>query len=285
MADQTRSLGGARDAYSSLNQDASRAAHTLTAVRNLGDAEEAHSDAGDYLKSCVFGGLDGTVTTFTLVCAALGGNYSYTTIVVLGVAKVLSDAVSMGLGEGVSELAEVNYVRAEKAREKWEMDNHLTGELDEMVALYVEQGFEEEDAKTILGLMVEKNPAFFLDHMMVQELGMMPPDDESPLKKGLCMFASFAVCGGAVIMPFALAELHSTAGATDETKMYSKQTAYMLSVMVAILVLAGLGWLKAGLTNQNKVISSIQYVGVGAFSAAVAFGISSTVHRLLHDEN
>eukprot|EP00940_MAST-03C_sp_MAST-3C-sp2_P000793 g793.t1 len=283
MADRVRDLEKAKDAYTERNSSGSIAAHRLkSAVRNgfpsgldfSDGAEEAHSDAGPYLKSMVFGGLDGTVTTFTLVCASVGGGLSTSTLIVLGIAKVLGDAVSMGLGDAVSDMAEFSFVTSERNREQWEMQNYLEGEIDEMVELYVKKGFKEGDAREILQLMVEKNPDFFLDHMLVQELGLMPPDeDESPMKKGIVMFTSFAVCGIMVLGPFVVF-------AEEAGSMKGSRVAYTMSILITMLVLASLGWVKASFTNQSKMKSALQYVVIGGLSASVAFLISRVTSRV-----
>lgn len=277
MADKVRDLDKAKGAYDRKDSKESIMAHRrkYTQIEGMEDcstSEDGHTDAGDYLKSFIFGGLDGTVTTFTLVCAAIGGSYPVSTLMVLGIAKVLGDAISMGLGDAMSEMAESEFVKAEKAREKWEMQNFLEGELDEMVELYVKKGFEKKDAQQILNLMVKKNPEFFLDHMLVQELGLMPPDeDDSPVMKGIVMFCSFACCGMCVLVPFVVAERSTL------SRSSSRVFAYSICVGITMLVLGGLGVIKAKVSKQSEFKSAIQYIAVGGFSAFVAFGISSLV--------
>lgn len=101
----------------------------------------------------------------------------------------------MGMGEYLSAKSEHDYIAAERNREEWEFDNYPEGEVKEMIDLYKERGFSEEDATQIMGLL-KKNRQFFIDHMMVQELGLMIPDEsESPLKQGLVMFCSFFIFG------------------------------------------------------------------------------------------
>ena len=52
-----------------------------------------------------------------------------------------------------------------------------------------------EDAKAMLDVMA-KYPEVFLRTMMLEELGLMPPEgDEAPWKNGLVMFFSFTVFG------------------------------------------------------------------------------------------
>ena len=64
----------------------------------------------------------------------------------------------------------------EVKREQWEYDNYLSGEVKEMVELYEEKGFSTEDATRVIELMSQYRQ-FFVDHMVVQELGFLPPGD------------------------------------------------------------------------------------------------------------
>lgn len=59
-----------------------------------------------YLPECVYGGVDGLVTTFAIVTASMGIGASAGVILVLGVANVLADAWSMGSSDYLSSHAE-----------------------------------------------------------------------------------------------------------------------------------------------------------------------------------
>ena len=65
------------------------------------------------------------------------------------------------------------------------------------VVCIVFPGFEYEDAKELIDLMAKTEyHQFFIDHMMVEELGKKVPDpDDSPLKAGIAMFVAFCVFG------------------------------------------------------------------------------------------
>ncbi|KAG8347814.1 putative VIT family [Trypanosoma vivax] len=58
----------------------------------------------------------------------------------------------------------------ELKRELWEIDNHLGGEIQEMVAIYKAQGLSEDDATTITRIFA-KHKSAFANLMMVEELG------------------------------------------------------------------------------------------------------------------
>ena len=68
-----------------------------------------------------------------------------------------------GLGDYLSERAENDYIAKEQAREEWEMENYLDGEISEMADIYVSKGFSREDALEILNKMV-KTSNFFRAH-------------------------------------------------------------------------------------------------------------------------
>lgn len=59
-----------------------------------------------YLPECVYGGVDGLVTTFAIVTASMGIGASSGVILILGVANVLADAWSMGSSDYLSSHAE-----------------------------------------------------------------------------------------------------------------------------------------------------------------------------------
>ena len=79
-------------------------------------------DAGKYVKSLVFGGLDGIITTFAVVAASVGGSLSSDVILLMGFANLIADGLSMGFGDYLSSQAEVDYTKAEHRREKWELE-------------------------------------------------------------------------------------------------------------------------------------------------------------------
>ena len=45
----------------------------------------------------VYGGLDGIITTFSIVAGANGGGLSVLTIIIIGFSNVFADAMSMGV--------------------------------------------------------------------------------------------------------------------------------------------------------------------------------------------
>lgn len=67
-----------------------------------------------YLPECVYGGVDGLVTTFAIVTAAIGIGATSGVILVLGVANVLADAWSMGSSDYLSSHSEAELTGEEE---------------------------------------------------------------------------------------------------------------------------------------------------------------------------
>ncbi len=58
-----------------------------------------------YLKSLVYGGLDGIITTFAVVAGVAGASLSSGIILILGLANLLADGFSMAVGDYLSTRA------------------------------------------------------------------------------------------------------------------------------------------------------------------------------------
>ncbi len=54
--------------------------------------------AQHYIRDLVYGAIDGIVTTFAVVAGVTGGTLSAATVLVLGIANLVADGLSMGVG-------------------------------------------------------------------------------------------------------------------------------------------------------------------------------------------
>ena len=252
--------------------------HSLEIAHKTGDAELSrelhrknahikhesyHTTLGnDVIKSVIYGGLDGIITTFSVICSAYASHLSPHIIFVMGVANVLADGMSMGHGDYFSEKVENDYVISQYKREQWEMDNYLEGEISEMVELYkTKYSIPEEEARSLLEGMAN-TPKLFLDHMMVVELDLMPPDGTAnPLKNGIVTFSSFIVFGFIPLIVYRLLE------------------SFIWACGATVLSLAALGWLRASFTRSNPIRSMVITVFNGGCSAVVAYGVSDLLLR------
>eukprot|EP01025_Chloroclados_australasicus_P052671 TRINITY_DN6148_c1_g1_i10.p1 TRINITY_DN6148_c1_g1~~TRINITY_DN6148_c1_g1_i10.p1 ORF type:complete len:301 (+),score=41.89 TRINITY_DN6148_c1_g1_i10:27-929(+) len=214
-----------------------------------------------YIKSVTFGGLDGIITTFSVVAAVAGGSLAAGVVVIMGLANLLGDGLSMGLGDYLSSKAELEYIRQQYEKENWETENYIQGEMDEMVAIYKRHGMSEQDARAILSVM-SKYRNVFVRTMMMEELDLMPPsENESPWKEGLVMFLSFCVFGSLPLIAYAIVPA-------------SPVVRFITSCIVTIVALALLGAAKGAMIGQNKVRSGLMMVINGGAAAGVSYLIA-----------
>jgi len=254
----SRNLEKAREAFRKGSTEESRRAHEQTAV-------EEHKQGGKYIKSLIYGGLDGIITTFAVVAGVAGAALSPAIVLILGFANLFADGLSMAIGDFLSTRAENEYNQAERKREEWEVEHYPDGEEKEMAELYRDQGIDEEDARKMAGIL-RKYPKAWVSVMMVEELGIVE-SDESPLKNALVTFLSFVVFGFIPLVAYVLSGF---------MEVLANNTFLIASVLTA-LTLFTLGAVKVRITEKNWLVSGVEMLVVGGIAAAAAYGIGALV--------
>eukprot|EP00033_Pygsuia_biforma_P001337 GCRY01001515.1.p1 GENE.GCRY01001515.1~~GCRY01001515.1.p1 ORF type:complete len:320 (+),score=48.99 GCRY01001515.1:72-1031(+) len=263
-----RDLKAAQEAYKANDVDASKKAHSLSLHKQHHNQEE-HQQQGKFIKPFVFGGLDGIVTNFAIVSGVAGAGLSTAAVLVLGFSNLFADGLSMGFGDYLSSKAEISFARAEKKREEWEYDHFIEGEKQEMIEIYTQRGMPAEDAKIVVDIMA-KHKQFFLNVMMVDELGLMPvKDDENPLPDALVTFGSFCAFGTIPLLSFIITmALGSRLGASDSSLDTSS---FIAAILLTLVTLFFLGFFKAKFTDQSRIKSGLSVVLNGSLAASFAY--------------
>lgn len=270
-ASTTRDLELAGKAYDLRDAELSKQAHSSTSALVAKNTEK-HSSAGGYIKSIVYGGLDGIITTFAVVAGAAGGGFGPNVVIVMGVSSLLADALSMGVGDALSSKAETEVARREREREKWELDNYKEGEIAEMIEIYQARGMTKEDAEIVMRVCA-KYETMFVDMMLVDELGLEPPDDDaSPWKDGLVTFSSFCFFGFFPLAAYCIVGLSSDLDSRGLFGISCGLTGVMLFVLGAI---------KSSLTTRSWWVSGLEVFAVGSLVAFIAFIIGWLIEDML----
>ena len=250
----SRNLDEARKAFEHGDAKASRKAHDHAGI------EEHRDGGGRYLKSSIYGGLDGIITTFAVVAGVAGASLETGIVLILGFANLIADGLAMAFGEFLSSKAEREFHAAERARETWEFENHPEGEKQELIELYVEKGLSTEEATQVVEIFATKKEAM-VDIMMVEELGLFE-DDTPPLGNALATFLSFVVFGFVPLLSYV---------ATEWLGLNWQQ--FPLACGLTALTLFALGAFKVRFTQRPWMTSGLEMMLVGGIAALVAFGI------------
>jgi VIT1/CCC1 family predicted Fe2+/Mn2+ transporter len=230
----------AREAFSKKDSLASKNLHNIMPL----EPAEEHRTAGNHIKSLIYGGLDGTLTTFSLVCGVAG----------------------MAVGDYLSTKAEMEYQQREKKREIWEFENYPEGEKAEMVAIYKTKGIAEKDAKNIVDKMAGHKDAF-IDVMMVEELGM-GEKNEMPLVNAVVTFFSFAVFGLIPLLVYLIAHFVVV------------NDLFLIATILTAATMFILGAVKTRITQRNWFASGFEMLLVGGIAAAAAYLVGYMLHGL-----
>ena len=76
-------------------------------MKNIPPAKEIQPFRFTYLKEFVYGGIDGSVTTFAVVAGATGAKMDAGVIIILGFANLIADGFSMSVGNYLSEKSDL----------------------------------------------------------------------------------------------------------------------------------------------------------------------------------
>lgn len=232
---------------------------------------------GENIKSILFGGLDGITTVFVSVATIYSSDVSILTVLIIGIAKLLSGSISMGVGDFMSSKAELDLIRQERKRELWECENFLQGEMDEMVDIYSDKGIKREIADKMVGLM-SKNKEAFVDVMMVQELGLKANYDRwGPLKNGITNFVSFIIFGSVpliIYVIFLIVQLANGYKASDNLMFF-------IDCGITIIALIAMGFLKSRYGTEGWFVAIITTLIVGVVAAGSGFLVALGLDKLL----
>ena len=214
--------------------------------------------SGNDLRAAVLGANDGLVSNFCLLMGVAGGGALGKTIVLAGVAGLMAGACSMALGEWLSVTNAREMATKLLAEESAELKHDPDGEMAELVQIYRNWGYEDEDARTMGGLVM-KNPGLTLAVMARDELGIDPAEmGGNPWSAAGTSFGLFAA---GALLP--LAPFLSTSG----------EPAIFLSIGLSLLGLLGLGLATARFNGRSALYSGTRQVLIGAAAAAVTFGV------------
>mgnify|MGYP001200848635 FL=1 len=234
--------------------------------------EHGRSPFADNLKEIVYGGLDGIITPFAVVsgfsgAALLGssGNgevYAITLVLLFGLANLLADGVSMGLGEFLSTRSEQARWNRERDVEVHEIEHNPEQEYDETVHLLEDTGLSPDDAKTVADIY-RRYPGLWADWMMRHELEMEDMSGATPAKDGMVTFLSFLVFGVIPLVPYL----------AFWGRDIDANTLFIMASGATVVALLALGFARSVVTREHRVRAMGEVFAVGLVAAVIAFGV------------
>lgn len=267
----TQRLDQARGAFDKQDIASSRKLHdtALIAGTEHDKARKSGRDLfGQYIKSIIYGGLDGIITTFAVVSGVAGANLGVSIILILGIANLLADGFSMGTGDYLSTKSEREFYDKEARRQAWENTNIPAEQRAELEALYRQHGYTADEAQTLAEIQ-SRQPGRWVNTMMIEELNMLKEDD-SPFYNAIATFLSFIVAGSLPLVVYIVGLFVPIPA----------NTAFVISVLSSGLALFSLGAAKVFVTRLNPIRSGVEMLIVGGFAAAVAYIVGAVLKNI-----
>jgi len=245
-------------------------------IQNHLESHHAKNSA-KYIKNIIYGGIDGIITTFSIMAAGFGANLEMKYLISLGVANLVADGFSMGFGDYISSYFEAKYILSEKEKESYEFDHNKDYEIEEMHELYQNEGLDKEDSKKIVDILISKESykPFFIKSMVSMELGLDIPETNYQTiikKEALITFCSFLLFG---LIPMLIYIFSYWA------HYYNYNTIFIIDCFITLLTISCLGYTQAVITKQSKLMGCLVLTINGFVSTGCAFLLGYGLEKLL----
>lgn len=212
------------------------------------------------LRDVVYGGIDGSVTTFAIVSGVAGAGLSPFVIIALGLANVLADGFSMAAGNYSATKAELDNIQRVRAIEERHIRLYPEGERGEVREILAQKGLSGRVLEEATQAITSNRDAW-INLMIEGEYGLGSVDPH-PIKAALATFFAFLVAGMIPLLPFLL----------------SVEGAFALSAWMTMGVFFAIGALKSRWSLAIWWRSGLETLLIGGLAALIAFLVGSLFH-------
>jgi vacuolar iron transporter family protein len=212
-----------------------------------------------YLPEFIYGGIDGTITTFAVVSGAMGAKLDATIIIILGVANLIADGFSMSVGNFFSNKSQRDTYEKFKANEYYEIEHMRDSEVEEIREIFRSKGFKEPLLQKVVDVIIADKD-IWVDTMMKEEL-LMIKDDKTPVRTAAATFIAFNILGFIPLSFYIFSIWYPI----------SYQDLFFYSCLATGLSLALIGSFKSVLNKKNVAFGVMETVALGGIAAVLAY--------------
>jgi len=229
-------------------------------------SESVHqSSRGKYLGDFVYGANDGIITTFAVVSGAAGATLAPGIILILGLANLFGDGISMGLSNFLSLRSRRDFERKQRSIEEREIEEFPDEERKEVADILRRWGIPEARiGETVIEITKDKKR--WTDLMMIEELKIIEMGDGSPARHGLATMGAFVVAGALPLIPYLF-------GIPAEFQ-------FIVSIIATAVSLFIVGAARTIVTDAPWFRSGLEMLLVGGLAATAAYGVGAAVKTM-----
>ncbi len=224
-------------------------------------ARLAQDKRGNYLRDWIYGGIDGTITIFSIVAGVVGADLPWSVVLVLGLANLAADGFAMGAGNFSATKAELDDYERLVAIERKHIAVVPSGEREEIRQIFARKGFTGEELERVVEV-ITADETRWVETMAVEEYGLSPAI-KSPLLAACSTSAAFVLCGLVPLLSYLAARnLLACVGATG-------------------LVFFTIGALKSRWSLTSWLRSGMETLLIGMSAAGLAFVIGYALKSIV----
>lgn len=210
-----------------------------------------------WLRAAVLGANDGIISTASLLIGVAAAHTPYSGIFVAGIAGLIAGALSMAAGEYISVSSQADTEKSALLREKKELQENESFEVEELTSIYISRGLERDLAKKVVKQLMAKDA---LGTHARDELGITELSSARPLQAALFSACSFTLGSVLPLLTiFIVPEIYLIPSIS----------------VVAVLFLAVLGGLAAKAGGARVLSGALRVVVWGTIAMIVSAGIGT----------
>lgn len=206
------------------------------------------------VRDFIFGGMDGIVTTFSIIAGVVGAGLANNTIIILGAANILADGFSMAASNYLGTKSEHDEKKLITLFELDQIHNHPEGEKEEICQIFRKKGLKGEVLEEAVNAVIQDREQW-LKLMLSEEWGISH-ELRSPWKAGLVTFVSFFIFGLIPLVPF----------------LFNMDQGFTLAIWASGIAFFALGAFKSLWSVEPFWISGLKTLFIGAVAAGMAYG-------------
>jgi VIT1/CCC1 family predicted Fe2+/Mn2+ transporter len=218
------------------------------------------------VSDAVLGGIDGCITTFAIVTGSVGAGFPTHVSLILGVANLLADGLSMAVSNYESIKAHNEFVDAMRREEERHIEHVPEGEREEIRQIFAQKGFADAALEHIVAT-ITADRRLWIETMLTEEHGLRGAHP-SPMKSGAVTFAAFVLIGVIPLLPLLITPLGMP------SQLYA-------SVALAALVFFAIGSLKSLFLGRPAIKSGFTTLLTGGSAAGLAFLVGYLLRNAL----
>lgn len=198
----------------------------------------------------------------------IGASLSGGTVVVLGIANLVADGLSMAASRYSGARSDLERREQAEHNEHRHVELVPEGEREEVRQLLAAKGFAGADLDRAVDIITADDERW-VGFMVVEELGFAPTPDD-PLRAAIATLVGFLVCGLVSIGPFVLDAL-----GVDVSRPA------MWSVALTAATFGAVGALRGHLVGLFRLRSGLHTLALGGGAAVAAFGVGALLRDVV----